>query len=205
MFVLQNTHTGDERLGNMLHGLPGGGASWGSTDLRTYGGVERRAAVHDMTLVASEAPDGSGGGGGIHFEMLYSTELFVKESVDSHLAHMGQLLDHLTASDWHSETAALVPLSRLPLLTSHESDCLHRSFQGKVVAFASVTSCLSDLLHKRITSDPTRVAVCDDNHSYTYAELGARSGVLANLVRSELSAAVEAVVVSRVGFERTEA
>eukprot|EP00966_Prymnesium_polylepis_P272508 6295665-Prymnesium_polylepis.1 len=53
MFVLQNTHTKDDRLGNLMHGLPGGATEWGRTQLRTFA-VERRAAMFDLTLVSSE-------------------------------------------------------------------------------------------------------------------------------------------------------
>ena len=91
MFVLQNTHTNDEKLGNLMHGLPGGETEWGRTQLRAFP-VERRAAMFDFTLVSSESPAANGAAGGLLFEMLFSTELFAVPTVDAHLAHLQQLL-----------------------------------------------------------------------------------------------------------------
>ena len=92
----------------------------------------------------------------------------------------------------------------LPLLTDDESAKLHDDFQGKVVCFPGVAwsdapLTVSDLFEAQVQTNGSNTALCDDDESLTYNELGARSDALCDIILSELAGGTpEAVIGLRV-------
>ena len=122
-------------------------------------------AKFDLTLSISENADG------LRAMLEYSTDLFDAGTIDRLLASLELLLQGAVAEPG-------TRLSRLPILDPAERELLLTGWNPEPPAFASEAT-LPQLFAKAAARFPNAVAVVDESHSLTYAELDAAASRLA--------------------------
>ncbi len=127
--------------------------------------VPGTTAKFDLTLSISE------NAGGLRAMLEYSTDLFDTGTIDRLLASLDLLLQGAVAEPG-------TRLSRLPILDPAERELLLTGWNPEPPVFASETT-LPQLFAKAAARFPNAVAVTDEGHSLTYAELDANSSRLA--------------------------
>ncbi|MDQ2149947.1 amino acid adenylation domain-containing protein [Alcaligenaceae bacterium C4P045] len=140
------------------------------TGLRTRVQVMCAGPVDDLTLTFR----GDAAGQHIHLAVEANPALYSQSDVDAHLARLADLLQHAVAADC---------LADVPTLTAVELTQWQRDAHGDVRAVPRTTlaALLDDALRTHASSD----AVVFERSTLTYAELDARSRLLARTLAGQ--------------------
>ena len=133
-------------------------------------GVDLGAAKFDLTVSASELPDG------IRVAVEYRRDLFRDDTIERFVLHLGVLL----------EGAARAPhtsVSRLPLLTTQERERVLVAFNDTRRKFPVVRT-LDDLVKAQVERTPGACAVHAVDGDLTFDQLDARAALLAGWLRA---------------------
>lgn len=127
--------------------------------------IERSSAILDFAFSLWETPGGLVGG------VEYSTDMFERDSVQ-------RILDAVTLATRAVLADPALPLSRLPLLETHESHRLARELQGPKADFAPLT--MAGLFAETCARLPANtIALVDEHGELSFAALDDISGRVA--------------------------
>ncbi|QSQ18814.1 non-ribosomal peptide synthase/polyketide synthase [Pyxidicoccus parkwayensis] len=154
LIVLQNAPTTAARVSGLT--------------MRPYE-VESVTSKFELELALMETPNG------IQGSLLYNSDLFEEGTATRMVAHLGNLL---RAAVDHPEQ----PVSSLPLMDEAERRRVLVEWNATAADFPS-DACVHHLFSAQAARTPDALAVVSDAGSLTYAELDARSGLLAAHLR----------------------
>ncbi|PZD92997.1 hypothetical protein DNH61_25415 [Paenibacillus sambharensis] len=143
--------------------------------------VQADMAKYDLTLIGSQH------GGGLSFELEYSTDLFHPATIERWAAHYQELL-HLIARE---ADTALADVSCLP---EQEKELLLHAFNRTELLVED--KLLHELFEEQAARTPDHPALADSSRRLTFGELNDRANRLARLLRSEGAAPGQIVGVS---------
>lgn len=143
--------------------------SLGAATLEPFG-VELGAAKFDISVSASERPDG------LRIVVEYRSDLFAEDTVARMVSH----LDVLTRAAAHAPQTAV---SRLPLLTSTEQHLMLQTWNDTEASWPT-ESTLHEVFGEQARRRPDAIAVECDGVALTYAQLDKRSNRLAWQLRA---------------------
>lgn len=141
----------------------------GAATLEPFG-VELGAAKFDISVSASERPDG------LRFVVEYRSDLFTEDTIARLVNH----LDVLTRSAAH---APHTPVSRLPLLTSTEQQLMLQTWNDTDASWPT-ESTLHEVFAEQARRHPHAIAVECGDVALTYAQLDKRANRLAWKLRA---------------------
>ncbi|MFB7355012.1 amino acid adenylation domain-containing protein [Streptomyces gardneri] len=129
--------------------------------------VATHASKFDLTLFLTEQSDGS-----LDAEIVYSTELFDRATVDRLAGHYTRLLDAVVADPAR-------PVGEFDVLTGAEREQVLRTFNDTTVPYEDDTT-VTALFERQAARTPDATAVTFEGTRLTYAELNARANQLAH-------------------------
>ncbi|UOY89131.1 non-ribosomal peptide synthetase [Bacillus glycinifermentans] len=171
MFILQNMEQHDIRLAG-LH-------------VNRVQEIGHKVSIFDLTLSAVEES-----GGEIHFEMEFSTDLFLKETVERWLKHFAELLRDIAIQP---ETK----LSRLNMLTDDDKHKILVEFNDTQINFPEKNKLFHELFEKKAEDVPGQIAVIKGQKQISYRQLNERANQLARtLQKAGISPGKKAAVLA---------
>ncbi len=144
-------------------------ANLGPATLEPFG-VELGAAKFDLTMTATERPDG------LRLALEYRTDLFSEPTIAGMLAHFGELLR--SACEQPTQF-----VSRLALLTPSERTKILLLGQGPALSFDECAT-LASLFEAQVTRTPDAPAIVVGDLILSYREVDERSAALARHLRA---------------------
>ncbi len=152
MFILQNM----EREEINLAGLKASRSEHTEHDVSSF----------DLTLSAAESD------GNIRFEMEFSTELFMKETIERWMGHLLNLLRHVAAEPE-------VTLSKADILDEEEKQKLLIEFNNTQTEFMQKHKLFHQLFEEKAEERPHQTAVIEGAQQISYLRLNERANRLA--------------------------
>ncbi|MGI8324449.1 amino acid adenylation domain-containing protein [Bacillus velezensis] len=152
MFILQNM----EREEINLAGLKASRSEHTEHDVSSF----------DLTLSAAESD------GNIRFEMEFSTELFMKETIERWMGHLLNLLRHVAAEPE-------VTLSKADILDEEEKQKLLIEFNNTQTEFMEKHKLFHQLFEEKAEETPHQTAVIEGAQQISYSQLNERANRLA--------------------------
>ncbi|WP_047478576.1 non-ribosomal peptide synthetase, partial [Bacillus siamensis] len=152
MFILQNM----EREEINLAGLKASRSEHTEHDVSSF----------DLTLSAAESD------GNIRFEMEFSTELFMKETIERWMGHLLNLLRHVAAEPE-------VTLSKADMLTEEEKQKILTEFNNTQTEFSEKHKLFHQLFEAKAAETPHQTAVIEGTQQISYSQLNERANRLA--------------------------
>jgi natural product biosynthesis luciferase-like monooxygenase protein/amino acid adenylation domain-containing protein len=112
---------------------------------------------------------------GLRASLIYSTELFVDDTIARMAAHFERLLEGIVADPEQR-------LSQLPLLRQADWEQLHSEWNRTIAEYPS--HCLHELFASQVTRTPDSVAVKFEQQELSYRELNRRANQLAHYLQA---------------------
>ncbi|GER91696.1 hypothetical protein KDW_58580 [Dictyobacter vulcani] len=154
----------------VLQNLPSKQQSWTDIQIEALES-EHKSAKFDLSMAASESPLG------LTFDLEYNTDLFDAATIERMLGHWQRLLAALTARPD-------VPVQELTFLSAQERQQLLVDWNEPQQQFP-VTATLIESFERQVVLNPQAIAVADEQHSLTYAQLNAEANQLAHALRRD--------------------
>lgn len=133
-------------------------------------GVRKFSQV-DLTLTVLDE------GTGLHCILQYSTDLFLRSTVERMSGHLLSILHAVTG---HPDLA----IGQIPLLTGEESSLILDEWNTTETPYPS-DLCLHQLVERQAAATPDSIAVTDGNRQLTYRELNERANRLARFLAGQ--------------------
>jgi amino acid adenylation domain-containing protein/thioester reductase-like protein len=169
MFILQKAQVpGEQELSAFALGMSGARMEWGEITLESMA-LGGQPAQFDLTLMMAEMA------GGLAASRQYNTALFDPSTIQQMLAHLGTLLEGITA---HPDQS----ISAFPLLTEEERHQLLVEWNETEMDYPRDKS-IHHLFEAQAGRTPDEVAVICDGEQLTYGELNRRANQLGHYLQ----------------------
>ncbi|MEC0685163.1 amino acid adenylation domain-containing protein, partial [Bacillus haynesii] len=157
MFILQNTEQHDMQLAGLQ-----------VNRVQTFA---HQVSIFDLTLTACES------NGNIHFDMEFSTDLFLKTTIERWMKHLLVLLRHIAHQP---ETE----LARFNLLNDEDQHQILVEFNHKHLQLPERSGVFHELFEETTVNNPQQIAVIEGSKQISYHRLNGRANRLARTLQT---------------------
>jgi amino acid adenylation domain-containing protein len=169
LFVLQNTHLGDDdALAALALGEEGVQLKLGDLKVESFA-LDQRVAQFDLTMMLAESEDG------LAASLQYNTDLFESATIRRMIGHFQTLLEGIVDDPTQR-------LSQLPLLTDRERSLILCDWNQSATPYAE-DLLLNQLVEEQVRRFPKAIALTFGNTALSYAELDIRANRLAHYLQ----------------------
>ncbi|MEC0636197.1 amino acid adenylation domain-containing protein, partial [Bacillus haynesii] len=157
MFILQNMEQHDMQLaGLQVNRVPT---------------LAHQVSIFDLTLTACES------NGNIHFDMEFSTDLFLKTTIERWMKHLLVLLRHIA----HQPETDLACIN---LLNDEDQHQILVEFNHKHLQVPERAGVFHELFEEKTANNPQQIAVIEGSKQISYHQLNSRANRLARTLQT---------------------